>query len=1116
MLTICGGNIATAQTYLETYGQNRVQTRKYDWKYFDTEHFRIYHYDAAGRQLARYIAEQAEKDIKMVEQKMRGEFPHRFNIILYNNYDEYRQTNIGRKYDSQLQDVPTGTVDLVGDRLVLYYNGVHKDLRHQLRSGMSRVVMERMIFGESFREMVKNAVLLNLPQWVSDGFIAYVVDGWNTESETEWKNLLQANPRKGFYELAEKQPELAGKAFWRFIAARYGESNVRNVLLTMQAKASLSQGIEMTLGQKIRQTYDSVIAFYNATYAKDALGQEHPDSISKAILEINVPRDNTVIRNIMLSPRGYDVAYVAWKEGEFKVIIQHTKDEQEQSTIVFGGAHDYNEQPDPDYPLLCWSNNGYKLAILYKKNSQTRLRIYNSLKAKLEDYIVPSNRFDRVLGMTFMEDDAMMIFSVIKKSKTDLYQFRIKGSRLTPITNDAWDDIQPCYVSGGSHRGIVFLSNRPEPNINAPLKVNELPTGPMNIFFYDTKTQRKELLQLTNITDGNIAQPIQYGSDNFAYLYDSNGINNKYVVLFGRDQYNNDSAYSLPVTNYTQSIIGHQYNPKSKQVADIIQVGNKYKVYFNPLVIPGENIAPKNLKSTTLSGANNTSVTSLTTAPLIAPSQVSNVQQAARQRSVISMDNPVVLKNGNTFQSEFVQDETQEAKKEPGVAGDVQQQDTLINDEDTAATEPEILSDEDSVLVDSTYVKMRAQPYRLSFKPDFFSVKIDNSVLFNKYQSLLTDLNQPLGGMLTVSLNDMMENHRFTGGIRLPMNFSGMAYLLQYENFTRRVDWSLLFLRTQNTYKYPVAYFDNAGNLVGYNPDQIGKAVTNTLQGSATYPLDRIRSVRLHLALRQDVIHFKAVDPMGLEALQDERTYWTMSRAEYVYDNSISPALNIRLGLRYKVYGEYMYRYTKPGGGFYTLGFDARYYKQLYKNIIFAVRGAYAHSAGNQNVNYVVGGVDNWILAKQSGFPPASDENFAFQSLTTNLRGYKQNARHGDTYGLLNAEVRAPIFTSFIKKPIQSSFIKNMQAIAFIDAGNAWSGWLPLSDNLQKSYVFSYTGQNRQPVYAIVDPGNTGLAVGYGAGLRTMIFGYFLRLDAAWSIEGNPRPIWYFSMGTDF
>src|SRR5690606_27028609 len=109
-----------AQTNVETYGQNRIQHRTFKWKYFDTKHFRIYHYDRSGIDLARYVAEQVENDINVIEKKLGGQFPARFNIVLYNSFDEYKQTNIGRKFDSQLQDIPAGTVDIVGDKLVVY------------------------------------------------------------------------------------------------------------------------------------------------------------------------------------------------------------------------------------------------------------------------------------------------------------------------------------------------------------------------------------------------------------------------------------------------------------------------------------------------------------------------------------------------------------------------------------------------------------------------------------------------------------------------------------------------------------------------------------------------------------------------------------------------------------------------------------------------------------------------------------------------------------------------------------------------------------------------------------------------------------------------------------
>ena len=58
-----------AQVYLEKFGQNKIQYRKFAWKVFETDHFRVFHYDRSGKDLARYVAEQAENDIAAAQKK---------------------------------------------------------------------------------------------------------------------------------------------------------------------------------------------------------------------------------------------------------------------------------------------------------------------------------------------------------------------------------------------------------------------------------------------------------------------------------------------------------------------------------------------------------------------------------------------------------------------------------------------------------------------------------------------------------------------------------------------------------------------------------------------------------------------------------------------------------------------------------------------------------------------------------------------------------------------------------------------------------------------------------------------------------------------------------------
>jgi len=1117
---------ASAQTNVEVYGQNRVQYRRFDWKFYDTEHFRVYHYDAAGRSLARYVAEQAESDISVVEKKLGGQFPRRLAIILYNNYDEYRQTNVGRKWDSQLQDIPAGTVNIVGDRLVVYYTGVHPDLKRQLRSGMSRVVLERMVFGENIREVVKNALLLNLPQWTVDGFIAYLVDGWDAPADGEWKSLLAAHPREGFYSLAERKPELAGKAFWKWIAETRGESEVKNLVYTMQLRSSLNQGIRQTLGMKVKAAYDSVAAFYRGVYAGDAAVRDTLPTPS--ILRLPLPGDAGVIKQVRVSPRGADVAYVEWRAGEWNVYIQRTTGSEARSRIVGGGQKDYNEAaPDPDYPLIAWSNNGYKMAVLYRKGRQTRLRIYESLKKRVATYVIPPRRFDRVLGMTFMEDDDKLIFSAIKKSQTDLYEFRIRGSRITPITNDPWDDTQPWFVSGGSRRGVIFLSNRPQANLNVPARVNELPTGPMNVFFYDTKLGSPDLLRCSDVRKGTVTQPIQYGPDNLAYLWDSSGVRNRFVVVFGRDARNEDSAYAVPQTNLIQNIIAHQYNPASNSVATIVQRGAAYEVHFDSLSIPGQDAPPAVLAPTSLSQTGQ---------------QLRAALGAAVQQSTdAGMRPPVKVVSGRRlYQTEFDGDtassESRNSNGEsPGVFNAAQvESDSIaaaaIRRGDTSSANPTIVQSGNPQsairnpdllnprITDSTYLKLKSQPYRLSFKPDFLGARLDNSVLFQRYQSARFgggQFNNPqLGGMITASLNDALENHRFTGGIRLPFSLSGMAYFLQYENFTRRLDWGGLFLRTETTQPYLVTYTDPAGRPV-FAQEQIGKVSMNLLQGSVHYPFDRIRRVSAHLGARQDVLDFKAQDTLTLAFSPRETQWWGLSRVEYVFDNTTAPSINLRRGFRYKAFAETMQGFHEGSGGMYNLGFDFRQYGKVYRNVTLATRVAGAHSGGDQKIRYMLGGVDNWIRPRQATGPGnATDNQFAFQALATNLRGYEQGARIGNTYAVANLELRIPVLHTVLRRPVQSPVLRNLQLVGFVDAGSAWQGLLPSADAVVQD-VTLYNPPN-PVVLQLQIPYEYGLAVGYGGGLRTMLFGYFIRADLGWNIEGRKKPLLHIGIGTDF
>jgi hypothetical protein len=101
------------------------------------------------------------------------------------------------------------------------------------------------------------------------------------------------------------------------------------------------------------------------------------------------------------------------------------------------------------------------------------------------------------------------------------------------------------------------------------------------------------------------------------------------------------------------------------------------------------------------------------------------------------------------------------------------------------------------------------------------------------------------------------------------------------------------------------------------------------------------------------------------------------------------------------------------------------------------------------------------------------------------------------------------------RQKIRSSFLRNIQVVGFLDVGTAWHGPNPFSADNPLNTIVLY---NPPTVEVEVNYYRNPLIVGYGVGARTMLFGYFAKVDYGWNWETgtNRKPILHFSMGTDF
>jgi len=192
-----------------------------------------------------------------------------------------------------------------------------------------------------------------------------------------------------------------------------------------------------------------------------------------------------------------------------------------------------------------------------------------------------------------------------------------------------------------------------------------------------------------------------------------------------------------------------------------------------------------------------------------------------------------------------------------------------------------------------------------------------------------------------------------------------------------------------------------------------------------------------------------------------------------------------------------------------------RNYGRITREMIWATRVAGATSFGPNKVLFYLGGVDNWFIPRFDQTTSIDQsQNYLFQTLGTNVRGFIQNIRNGSSFGVVNTEVRWNFLRYMFNYPLRSDFFNSMQMIGFADAGTAFTGKSPYSDD----NTFNQKTIQSGPITVVLKNQRDPIVAGLGMGIRSRILGYFIRVDVAKGIEDRSflPSVVYLSLATDF
>ncbi len=1099
-------NKISAQVNAVTFGKNRIQYHKYNWRFYQTKNFNV-HFTQNGLELAKYTLQAAEEELASIEAFTEQGLQGRANIILYNSYEDKQASNIG--LDNE--ELPNaGETRLVNNKMVIYFDGNHEHLRQQIREGIAKMLVDNKLFGDNIGQVAGNQALLDLPQWLTDGYTSYAAENWSQQWDDQLRSALLSGSYNSFYQFAFDQPTLAGHAFWKYIADKYKKENVTYFMYLAVLYKNLNTASLRITKKKFKEVLSDFMVEEPDIYYKDLRGRKaYPKG--SLITEEDVDKNHDVYRFAPNpNPKLYTWGLTEYNKGRYNVVL--IENYVNRKVLISNGVRVYKNQKSPNYPIMAWDGKGSRLAYVYWKDDKIWLQVFdivariNTVKINLSQY------FDQVQDVQYMLDKNTLIISAVKNGHSDLFIYKTDSQKLDQLTNDVWDDLDGSFVSFPNKYGIIFASNRPGVNVKGG--DTSLPSkNPYNIFLIDAEKKggNRQITQLTNQQMGNARFPMQYNMNHFTFVSDQSGISNRYagffttkaagldtLVIVGDEILRNppkkeldstlrawnrtepdsigfvaitkDSTYTFPMTNYQSSMLETRIAGDKGMVSEVTQQGD-FKFLYRLRV-----------DSNTLRARN------VTDRPTPYMRSVINEMKAAQGKATnYSKADTIKKANADFFQGEF-------SNEKPDSAAIKKEQQAMLQKK-----------------TESYLDKARLYKYRLKFSADQIGAGLSNMILVNRFQPYTGGSgpirlnNEAISWALNAKISDVMEDYVFAGGVKTGLSINDPEYFFTFQNRRKRIDWGATYYRLVNN--------DDYGATIGGVGTYPVKFTTNLYQGNLTYPFDQVHSLRLIGAYRVDRYVAKGVDQLSMSA-PDQLTKYANLRAEYVYDNTINPAQNIWNGLRWKVYMETMATLEgTPRQYTYNFGFDARNYVPIYRNIIWALRAAGDFSWGNQKMIYYVGGVDGDLFPKfNNANKPATDQNYAFQSLALNLRGFNQNAANGNNAVVINSEIRVPVFSSFVDKPINNALLRNFQVIQFLDLGTAWNG--------------SYNGISRPsstftqgPISILQKAGGIGpFAGGYGFGARTTLLGYFIKTDCAWQMTGlfNTKPIWYLALGLDF
>lgn len=1032
--------------------------------------------------MASFTSKVAEKNMVELENVFDYGISDKLQFIVYNTHADFKQSNIGISGDEQYNI--GGATRIVGSKIFVYFEGDYVKFEKQIKDGIARVLITSILYGGNWRDVIKSSTLLNLPDWYIEGLILYASKNLDRDTESLIRDGVMSGSYQKFNRLEGREGHIAGYALWNYVAEIYGENIIPNILYMSRVSRNVESGFLFVLGKSLETITKEFIAYYKGEYTLASLNQDEIDLVKLPIKT----KKKRVYTQFEISPSGDHAVYVSNILGQYRIFLYDiAKDKRKK---ILKAEHKLDRIVDYSFPVIAWHPSGNAFAFITERRGKLMLNSYNVDEKKTTRREI--FQLDKILSMSYSPNGQQLVFSGVDNGQTDIYLYYNIGNRQERLTNDLYGDFDPSFSLDGNK--IIFTSNRPDDTLRTGLVPNVIREN-RDVFGYNLKTRSPILERITDTPDIIEREPHQYDSVRYTFRADFEGVLNRYEATYDSTISRIDTTIHYryfttanPLSNYQNNLLSYSVHPKTGRFGTMTFDKGKYHFYtglFKNDVLDG--VAIREEGDETIGGGK-------------------SIDDQGIRDDIETVIPIKIYEDEEVDSEEGYSDEIDihnyrfEGEKDFGY-----ERETIVITEVEPEGKPYIPVKEGVSRLDSLTLP-GARNYNINFTTDYLLTQLDNTFMTDFYQNLSSadNLNPGLSGLMKFGASDLFEDYKISGGFRIAGSFDNNTVMMMGEDLSKRLDKRL------QVYRQSERFF---GSFAPNEPD-VNQIITYSGAYRVSWPINEVFSIRGSAIYRNDRIVPLATNQSSAEWDITSRNYAGL-KGEVVFDNALHLGLNLRQGMRAKAWAEYYKDPLNFDRDFMTFGVDVRHYTKIHRNLIWANRLGASTSIGKERLVFFLGGVDNWMNPKHdNSLPMDPSQNYQFQTQGSPMRGFFANSRNGNTFAVINSELRWPVFSYFFNKPLKSDFLQNFQIIGFGDVGSAWTGLTPYSEENTFNINTIKTGNltidiqnNRNPV-----------VYGYGFGLRSRILGYFVRVDWAWGVDDGMilDSVFYLSLALDF